>query len=272
MNETIQALTIAGFDSGGGAGMQADLKTFQERFVFGTSVLTALPIQNTQGVKKVYDIPLEAIQDQLDVINEDFKISAVKTGMLFTASITQLVSAFLKTVDFGPLVVDPVMIAKSGHALLKDSAVKALIEELLPQAFVITPNIPEAEVITNMTITTKEDMVIAAKKIQLLGVKNVVVKGGHHLEGTESSDLLLLEDGQQEWLSATRIETKNTHGTGCTFSACIAAELAKGNDVRAAVHTAKGFIQVAIADGIQVGCGNGPTNHWAFRKVERNEN
>lgn len=270
MNETIQALTIAGFDSGGGAGMQADLKTFQERSVFGTSVLTALPIQNTQGVKKVYDIPLEAIQDQLEVVKEDFKISAVKTGMLFTTEIIYLVSTFLKTSDFGPLVIDPVMIAKSGHALLKDSAVKSLIEDLLPQAFVVTPNIPEAEVISNMTITTKEEMLTAAKNIQLLGVKNVVIKGGHYLEKTQSSDLLLLENGQIEWLSAPRINTKNTHGTGCTFSACITAELAKGQSVRAAVHTAKEFIQAAIADGIQVGLGNGPTNHWAYRKVERN--
>lgn len=269
MNETIQALTIAGFDSGGGAGMQADLKTFQERLVFGTSVLTALPIQNTQGVKKVYDIPLEAIQDQLAIIKEDFKISAVKTGMLFTAEITHLVSEFLTIADFGPLVVDPVMIAKSGHALLKDSAVRSLIEELLPQAFVITPNIPEAEVMSNMTITTKDEMMTAAKKIQALGAKNVVVKGGHHLEGTQSTDLLLLEDGQLDWLAANRIPTKNTHGTGCTFSACITAELAKGVDVRSAVHTSKEFIQAAIADGIQVGLGNGPTNHWAYRKVER---
>ncbi|MGX7264008.1 bifunctional hydroxymethylpyrimidine kinase/phosphomethylpyrimidine kinase [Enterococcus crotali] len=271
MNETSQALTIAGFDSGGGAGMQADLKTFQERFVFGTSVLTALPIQNAQGVKKVYDIPLEAIQDQLAIVKEDFKLSAVKTGMLFTAEITHLVSEFLKTADFGPLVIDPVMIAKSGHALLKDSAVRSLIEELLPQAFVITPNIPEAEVISNMPIKTKAEMIIAAKKIQALGAKNIVVKGGHHLEGTQSTDLLLLEDGQLDWLSAPRINTKNTHGTGCTFSACITAELAKGSSVRSAVHIAKAFIQAAIADGIQVGLGNGPTNHWAYRKVESNE-
>ncbi|OJG27903.1 phosphomethylpyrimidine kinase [Enterococcus caccae] len=259
-------MTIAGFDSGGGAGMQADLKTFQERFVFGTSVLTALPIQNTQGVKKVYDISLEAIQDQLDVVNEDFSISAVKTGMLFNTDITQLVTTFLKTADFGPVVVDPVMIAKSGHALLKESAVKALISELLPQAYIVTPNIPEAEVITNMTISTKNDRITAARKIQALGAKNIVIKGGHHLEMEQSSDLLLLEDGQIEWLSAPRINTKNTHGTGCTFSACITAELAKGNTVKSAVHTAKGFIQAAIANEIQVGLGNGPTNHWAYRK------
>jgi hydroxymethylpyrimidine/phosphomethylpyrimidine kinase len=271
MNETIQALSIAGFDSGGGAGLQADLKTFQERMVFGTSVLTALPIQNTQGVQKVYDIPLEAIDDQLAIIKADFKLSAVKTGMLFTADITKLVADFLKTAAFGPLVVDPVMIAKSGHALLKESAVSALIEHILPQAFVVTPNIPEAEVMSGMSILTREDMIEAGKKIQALGAKNVVVKGGHHLEGDHSTDLLLLENGQCDWLSAPRIDTKNTHGTGCTFSACITAELAKGKTVSEAVHIAKAFIQAAIANGISVGLGNGPTNHWAYRKVAEND-
>ncbi|MTD38037.1 bifunctional hydroxymethylpyrimidine kinase/phosphomethylpyrimidine kinase [Erwinia sp. CPCC 100877] len=271
MNETTQALSIAGFDSGGGAGLQADLKTFQERMVFGTSVLTALPIQNTQGVQKVYDIPLAAIYDQLAIIQVDFKLSAVKTGMLFTAEITKLIADFLKNADFGPLVVDPVMIAKSGHALLKESAISALIEHILPQAFVVTPNIPEAEVISGMNILTREDMIEAGKKIQNLGAKNVVVKGGHHLEGSHSADLLLLETGQSEWLSAPRIATKNTHGTGCTFSACITAELAKERTVSEAVHTAKDFIQAAIADGLSVGLGNGPTNHWAHRKAAANE-
>ncbi|WP_086349369.1 bifunctional hydroxymethylpyrimidine kinase/phosphomethylpyrimidine kinase [Candidatus Enterococcus clewellii] len=269
MNTTIQALTIAGFDSGGGAGLQADIKTFQERMVFGTSVLTALPIQNTQGVQSVYDIPIAAISDQLQVIAEDFSIQAVKTGMLFTEEIIRLVAAFLRQNHFGPLVIDPVMVAKSGHALLKDSAVRALIEELLPLAAVVTPNIPEAEVITGMAITTKSDMMEAGKKIQALGAKHVVVKGGHHIEGQESSDMLLLSSGEVEWLSTERIQTKNTHGTGCTFSACITAELAKGTAVKEAVHIGKAFIQAAISDGIDVGLGNGPTNHWAYRKVEK---
>ncbi|MHC5216045.1 bifunctional hydroxymethylpyrimidine kinase/phosphomethylpyrimidine kinase [Enterococcus sp. LJL128] len=271
MNKTIQSLTIAGFDSGGGAGLQADLKTFQERFVFGTSVLTALPIQNTQGVKSVYDIPLTAIKEQLAVIQEDFVISAVKTGMLFTADIIKLTAEFLKTADFGPLVIDPVMIAKSGHALLKETAVKALIEELLPLAEIITPNIPEAETISGFPITSKAEMVHAGKIIQQQGAKNVVVKGGHHIEGKESSDLLLLENGEIKWLSAPRINTKKTHGTGCTFSACITAELAKKQSVKKAVIIAKAFIQAAIEDSIDVGKGNGPTNHWAYRKVEKHD-
>lgn len=269
MNSTIQALTIAGFDSGGGAGLQADLKTFQERMVFGTSVLTALPVQNTQGVKSVYDIPLSAISDQLKAIEEDFSINAVKTGMLFTEDIIRLTSAFLKQGNFGPLVIDPVMVAKSGHALLKESAVQALMEELLPLATVVTPNIPEAEVMTETSISSKEDMIEAGKMIQALGAKNVIVKGGHHLEGNESSDMLLLSNGEIDWLSSERIQTKKTHGTGCTFSACVTAELAKGFSVQEAVHTGKAFIQAAISDSIDVGLGNGPTNHWAYRKVEQ---
>ncbi|MCB5956305.1 bifunctional hydroxymethylpyrimidine kinase/phosphomethylpyrimidine kinase [Enterococcus sp. CWB-B31] len=271
MNKTIQALTIAGFDSGGGAGMQADLKTFQERFVFGTSALTALPIQNTQGVKAVYDISTAAIIDQLNVIQEDFSIDAVKTGMLFTEEIIRCVAQFLQIADFGPLVIDPVMIAKGGHALLKEDAVQALIELLLPLAEIITPNIPEAEAISKMTITSQEDMAAAGKLIQSLGAKNVVVKGGHHLADKESSDMLLLSSGKIEWLTAERIDTKNTHGTGCTFSACITAELAKGKSVEEAVRIGKAFIQAAITDGIDVGKGNGPTNHWAYRKVKINE-
>ncbi|KAF1298839.1 bifunctional hydroxymethylpyrimidine kinase/phosphomethylpyrimidine kinase [Enterococcus sp. JM4C] len=271
MNETIQALTIAGFDGGGGAGMQADLKTFQERRVFGTSVLTALPIQNTKGVTNVFDLPIEALKEQLASIKDDFKISAVKTGMLFTDEITTIVAEFLKTADFGPLVVDPVMIAKSGHALLKDSAVHAVKERLLPLACVVTPNVPEAEVLTGMKITTKAEMIEAGQLIQQMGAKNVVVKGGHHVEGAESEDMLLLENGQVEWLAGKRIDTKNTHGTGCTFSACITAELAKGANALEAVTTAKAYIQAAIEDGISVGHGNGPTNHWAYRKVEAHD-
>lgn len=268
MNTTKQALTIAGFDSGGGAGMQADLKVFQERQIFGTCVLTALPIQNTCGVQKVYDLPLEAIKDQLAVIAEDFDIDVTKIGMLFSKEIIQLVSDFLKTVDFGPIVLDPVMVAKSGHALLKESAIQTLKEELLPLVTIVTPNIPEAEILANMSIQTKEDMVLAGQKIQQLGVKHVIVKGGHHIEGDLSEDVLVLDNQESYWLKNKRIDTKNTHGTGCTFSACMAAELGKGKSVLESVQIAKEYIQAAISDGIDVGHGHGPTNHWAYRKVE----
>lgn len=265
-----QALTIAGFDGGGGAGMQADLKVFQERRVFGTSVLTALPIQNTKGVSNIFPIPLQAIEEQLASIQDDFIISAVKTGMLFTTEIVQLVADVIKKANMGPLVVDPVMVAKSGQPLLKESAIQALIQELLPSAFIITPNIPEAEIITKKQIKTKDEMIEAGKRIQALGVPNVIIKGGHHnSERTVSSDLVLFADREIQWLTTPRITTKNTHGTGCTFSACITAELAKRQELSKAIQTSKAFIQAAIEDGIIVGSGHGPTNHWAYRNVEK---
>ncbi|MGX7420527.1 bifunctional hydroxymethylpyrimidine kinase/phosphomethylpyrimidine kinase [Carnobacterium gallinarum] len=264
----VQALTIAGFDSGGGAGLQADLKTFQECKVFGTSVLTALPIQNTRGVKKVYDIPLAAIQDQLEVVAEDFKISAYKMGMLFTTEIIQLIAAFIQGQDFGYLVVDPVMIAKSGQKLLLDSAITSLIKDILPLATVITPNLPEAEVILQRKIEGSIEMEQAAYELQRLGAKNVVIKGGHSQDFEVSADVLLLDDGTIHWFSSPRIDTENTHGTGCTFSACITAELAKGASVKEAVEIAKAFIEAALSYPIDVGHGHGPTNHWAYN--ERN--
>ncbi len=264
--EKSQALTIAGFDSGGGAGLQADLKTFQERDVFGTCVLTALPIQNTMGVKKVYDLPIEAIQDQLSVVAEDFNLSAVKTGMLFTEEIITVVTDFLTKNDFGPLVVDPVMVAKSGQKLLLDDGIDSLIYRLLPLATVITPNIPEAEVILNHPIPDSAAMEKAALEIQRLGPKNVVIKGGHSNDAKQAADVLLLQDGSLHWLASRRIATENTHGTGCTFSACVTAELAKGKNVLEAVALGKDFIQAAISHPINVGHGHGPTNHWAYRE------
>ncbi|MDR1568650.1 MAG: bifunctional hydroxymethylpyrimidine kinase/phosphomethylpyrimidine kinase [Streptococcaceae bacterium] len=267
----VQALTIAGFDSGGGAGLQADLKVFQELFVYGTSVLTALPIQNTLGVKGVFDIPLSAIEQQLAVVFEDFKLQAVKTGMLFTSEIIHLVANYIKQFEFGPLVVDPVMIAKSGQKLLLDSAIESMITELLPQANVITPNIPEAEVLLNRPINTKGEIVQAAFDLQKIGVDNVVIKGGHSQDNLHSDDLLLLADGKLHWLKSERFDTKNTHGTGCTFSACITAELAKGKSVYEAVIFAKKYIQLAISHPIAVGCGHGPTNHFAYRQESLNE-
>lgn len=272
MNNYPQALTIAGSDSGGGAGIQADLKSFQERHVFGTSVITAITAQNTRGVHAIFNLPLATITDQLTAIADDFNIKAFKTGMLANHEVIQLLAAHLKTVDFGPLVVDPVMVAKGGSALLVDSAVSALKTDLIPLATVITPNLPEAEIIADMILKTKADIEIAALKIQALGAKNVVIKGGHRLDVADAVDYLLLEDGSSEWLSKPRMETKDTHGTGCTFSAVLTAELAKGQDVQSAVHLAKDFIHEAIKNGIAVGHGHGPVNHWAYQEVETNEN
>lgn len=263
-----QALTIAGSDSGGGAGIQADLKTFQERGVFGTSVIVAVTAQNTLGVQGIHKVPVEFVNEQLHSIFSDFSIGALKTGMLPDAEIMRAVAAELRKHPEIPVVVDPVMIAKGGAALMEDEATATLVREILPLATVLTPNLPEAEAICNMTIESADDLLVAAKKIQAMGVKNVCIKGGHRLETHDAEDVLLCENGEVVRLSAKRIDTVRTHGTGCTYSACITAELAKGRSVKEAVTTAKAFITAAIADGILVGHGHGPTNHWAYRSVE----
>lgn len=260
-----KALTIAGSDSGGGAGIQADLKTFQELEVFGMSALTAITAQNTLGVHGVYPLTAEAVEQQMKAIGEDMGTNAVKTGMLFNAEIIQAVACGLRKFGWENVVVDPVMIAKGGAALLQEAAITALKIDLLPLARVITPNIPEAEVLTGMKIATSDDKQEAAKRLFNFGVKNVVIKGGHEEYQSEAVDLLF--DGREFYsFPNRRIHTKNTHGTGCTFSAAITAELAKGSSVYEAIKVAKEFIQAAIEDGIEIGHGHGPTNHWAYRK------
>ena len=221
-----QALTIAGSDSGGGAGIQADLKTFQERRVFGTSVIVAVTAQNTLGVQGIHKVPVEFVNEQMHSVFSDFEIGALKTGMLPDAEIMHAVAAELRKHPEIPVVVDPVMIAKGGAALMEDEASATLVREILPLATVLTPNVPEAEVICGMTIQTADDLLTAAKKIQSMGVKNVVIKGGHRLETADAEDILLTEDGEVVQLSAERIDTVRTLGTGCTYSACITAELA----------------------------------------------
>lgn len=263
-----QALTIAGSDSGGGAGIQADLKTFQERHVFGTSVIVAVTAQNTLGVQAIHKVPLNIVNEQLRSVFSDFSIGALKTGMLPDTEIMCAVAAELRKHPEIPVVVDPVMIAKGGASLMENEAAATLIREILPLSTVLTPNVPEAEVITGMTITNADDLLAAAKKIQGMGARNVVIKGGHRLETIDAEDILLAENGEVVRLNAERIDTVRTHGTGCTYSACITAELAKGKSVKEAVTTAKAFIAAAIADGILVGHGHGPTNHWAYRAVE----
>ena len=260
-----KALTIAGADSGGGAGIQADLKTFQELEVFGMSALTAVTAQNTLGVQAVYPMTVEAVIKQIESIGEDMGTDALKTGMLFSAEIIKAVSEMIEYYNWNNVVVDPVMIAKGGASLLQMEAITALRENLLPLAMVITPNIPEAEVLTGMSIRAHEDKQEAAKRLYDLGVKNVVVKGGHDEDEKVSIDLLF--DGKDfTTFTSSRVQTVNTHGTGCTFSAVITAELAKGGSVYDAVSKAKHFIQAAIEDQILIGQGHGPTNHWAYRK------
>jgi hydroxymethylpyrimidine/phosphomethylpyrimidine kinase len=268
MKKVYKALTIAGSDSGGGAGIQADLKTFQELKVFGMSVLTAVTAQNTLGVQGVYPLSGEAVKQQIESIGTDLGTDAVKTGMLFSSEIIEAVAEKIKQFRWHNIVVDPVMIAKGGAPLLQEEAVSALKSALLPLATVITPNIPEAEVLTGITIRTLADRQEAAKRLREMGVKYVIIKGGHDEDETEAVDLLY--DGDEfTYFQSKRITTKNTHGTGCTFAAAITAELAKGSSVKEAVQTAKAFIQAAIENELGIGHGHGPTNHWAYREKNK---
>lgn len=266
-NSTPQVLTIAGSDSGGGAGAQADLKTFQNRKVFGMSIFVALTAQNTKGVQDVLAVPTEFVISQFQSLTEDFNIRAVKTGMLFDANHVRCVVQQLSQADFGPLVVDPVMIAKGGHALLSDDAIEVIKTELLPLAFIVTPNLPETEVLVGYKVESEEEMIRAAYDIQKLGVTHVIIKGGHS-EHKLARDFVLLASGETYWLETPRIQTVKTHGTGDTFSACIAAELAKGLSVKEAILIGKQFIQGAIREELFVGHGHGPTNHWASLSEE----
>lgn len=265
MNMFPQALTIAGSDSGGGAGIQADLKTFQMRHVFGTSVLTAVTAQNTLGVHDVHMMPLDNIRAQIRAVATDFQIQALKIGMLGTTEVIECVAEGVRGNDFGRLVLDPVMVAKGGAPLLHKQAVAALVAQLLPCADVLTPNLPETEVLTGIAVHDDETAVRAASILQNMGAKNVVLKGGHLL-GSVCRDWVFLADGRQLTLDAVRVDTPHTHGTGCTFSACIAAELAKGAETEAAIRTAKRFINAAIMASLNIGSGHGPVNHWAFKE------
>lgn len=262
MGSIYRALTIAGSDSGGGAGIQADLKTFQMLEVYGMSAITAVTSQNTLGVNGIYDIPLKGIEAQIDSVISDIGVDAVKTGMLSQPEVIELVAEQVTKHKISKLVVDPVMIAKGGASLLASNAQDALRTKLLPVAAVVTPNIPEAEVITGMTITSLDEMKEAARRIvHQYGARAAVVKGGH--SAGEPTDVLY--DGEQfHLLAAERYETRHTHGTGCTFSAAITAELAKGSSLLDAAHTAKHFITLAIRHELGLGGGHGPTNHWAY--------
>ncbi len=256
-------MTIAGSDSGAGAGVQADLKTFAALGVYGTSVLTAITAQNTLAVTAVHEIPTDVIEAQIDAVVSDIGADAVKTGMLSSSAIIECVTASLKKYPsvsgLRRLVVDPVMVAKSGDSLLREEAVGALRELLLPMASVVTPNIPEAETLTGLTIVTGGDVRKAAKAIVAMGAASVVVKGGHR-EGP-ATDLYF--DGQNfREFTAPRIDTVNTHGTGCTFASAVAAGLAKGLQTEDAVGQAKEFVTEAIRRSFPIGQGHGPLNHF----------
>jgi len=258
-NKVCTAMTIAGSDSGGGAGIQADLKTFAALGVYGTCALTAITAQNTMGVTGVHEIPTEIIAAQIEAVLTDIGADAVKTGMLASSSIVEVVSQQLKTFRVTALVVDPVMVAKSGDSLLHQDAVEALRTLLVPLAAVVTPNIPEAEVLTGVKIVSDDDMRRAAESIVGMGAGSVVVKGGHR-EGP-ATDLFYDGDRFQEF-TAPRIDTKNTHGTGCTFASAVAAGLAKGLPLLEAVAQAKEFVTAAIDRSFPIGRGHGPLNHF----------
>ena len=263
------AMTIAGSDSGGGAGIQADLKTFQELDVFGTSAITAVTAQNTLGVHDVYPIQADGVIAQMRAVLDDFDVKACKTGMLFSAEIITAVASLLKEYPPIPLVIDPVMIAKGGHSLLQQQAIQALKEQLIPLATVITPNIPEAEVLTGMKISTDEEVQQAAKKLIELGTHAVVIKGGHRSDLLDAKDYYSDVDGQSFTVTTPWIQTKDTHGTGCTFAAALTAFLARGYSLPDSVAESKQFIQAAIEKGLKIGSGHGPTNHWAYGKIKR---
>jgi hydroxymethylpyrimidine/phosphomethylpyrimidine kinase len=252
------ALTIAGSDSGGGAGIQADLKTFAVLGVHGASAITAITAQNTMGVTDILELPPSLVRAQIEAVAIDLGVQAAKTGMLSSAAIIDVVARAVADHDIRNLVVDPVMVAKGGAKLLRDDAVDALRSRLLPLAAVITPNLPEAEVLLGRSLRTMDDLRQAARDLVALGARAAVVKGGH-AEGAMSTDFYF--DGVQLIeLQAARISSANTHGSGCVFSAAIAAGLARGGDPIAAVREAKQFITRAIEHSLELGRGHGPVN------------
>ena len=262
--------TIAGSDSGGGAGIQADLKTFQELKVFGTSVITSLTAQNTEGVRGIYPVDPNFIREQMKALVDDFSIAAIKTGMLYSKEIIKEVTCIIKDLNI-PFILDPVMIAKGGTSLLHHDSVQLLRMKLLPLSTVITPNVPEAEVLSGISIKTMEDREKAAKILIEYGAKCVVIKGGHMNSTLYAEDAVYLANGEMFTLRSDRVHTKNTHGTGCTFSAAITAFIARGYSTRAAIMEAKKFIQMGIKYDLQLGHGHGPTNHFAYNQYEKCE-
>jgi hydroxymethylpyrimidine/phosphomethylpyrimidine kinase len=251
------ALTIAGSDSGGGAGVQADLKTFAALGVHGTSAVTAVTAQNTLGVSDYVELPLDIIRAQIVEVVRDLSPAAVKTGMLSSAEVIETVAAAIEELGLDSLVVDPVMVAKGGARLLRPDAVASLVERLIPLARIITPNLPEAEVLLDRPVRSRRQREEAARDLVALGCAAAVVKGGH-ADG-EAADVFF--DGERlAWLEAQRVATENTHGSGCTFSAAIAAGLARGLNILPAVEEAKVFITGAIQNSLEVGHGHGPVN------------
>ena len=252
------ALTIAGSDCSGGAGIQADLKTMTMNGVYAMSAITALTAQNTTGVRAIQESTPEFLKQQLEAIFEDIFPDAIKIGMVSSAELIKVIADRLRHFEAKNVVVDPVMVATSGSSLMKTEAVSTLIEELFPIANVVTPNIPEAEVLSGMSVSDKEDMIKAAKKIGDDYGCAVLLKGGHSVH--DANDLLYT-NGSCKWFCSKRIDNPNTHGTGCTLSSAIASNLAKGYDLETSVQRAKDYISGALSDMLDLGQGSGPMNH-----------
>ena len=259
-------LTIAGSDSSGGAGIQADLKTFAALGTYGMSVITAVTAQNTCGVTMVQNIDLKVVEAQITAVFDDIRVDAVKIGMVSDKGIIKIIAQKLRFYQPPIIVVDPVMVSKSGFQLLAPDACETLIKELLPLATLVTPNLPEATVIVGYEVSNKDDMLKAAKDIITLGAKNVLMKGGHL---QESADDLLYDGREATWFTGERINTKNTHGTGCTLSSALAANLALGLSLPEAVRKSKEYITIAINNALNIGSGCGPTHHFfdLYRKA-----
>ena len=261
-----QILTIAGSDSGGGAGIQADIKAISANGGYAMSVITSVTAQNTVAVTDAFDLPISLIEAQLDAVFTDFDVASVKTGMLSSPAIVETVATKLREYTPPAIVVDPVMISKSKFPLLKEKAIDSLKTALIPLATVITPNIYEAELLAQQDIRNTDEAKGAAKAIAEFGCRAVLVKGGH-LTGNSATDVLYY-DGEWVFFEAEWVETENTHGTGCTYSAAIATQLAHGKDLVDAINTAKAYITGAIQNALDIGHGHGPTNHF-FKAISK---
>jgi len=256
------ALSIAGSDCSGGAGIQADLKTFGANGVYGMSVITSIVAENTSRVISSWDISPKMIAEQITAVFEDIDVHSVKIGMLSSAKIMEVVGDSLIKYNAQNIVVDPVMLSKDGSTLMQSNATKVFKKKIMPLSFLITPNIPEAEVITNIEIKKLDDIKKACKIIYELGAKNVLIKGGHFENNTNEVADILFDGKDFSTYASKRVDTKNTHGTGCTLSSAISANLAKGSDVYNAVSQAKDYITNAIIHSLSIGKGNGPLNHF----------
>jgi hydroxymethylpyrimidine/phosphomethylpyrimidine kinase len=254
-----RVLTVAGSDSGGGAGIQADLKTFSALGVYGMTAITAVTVQNTQGVAGYEALSPKTVGDQIRSVVTDIGVDAAKTGMLANAGIVEAAATALRETGVPNLIVDPVSVSKHGHALLDPDALDALKGLILPLATLVTPNLPEAGELAGFAVKSKDDMREAAQLILALGSSSVLVKGGH-LEGSSDAEDLFVDDTREEWLVAERIDTPNTHGTGCTLSAAIAAHLAMGDELLEAVRAGKAFVTEAIRHSLRIGHGIGPVD------------